>query len=98
MLKLADLTAGSSCVFGQRESSVASTAGSGSAETAGGIAGRAAEPHQGSAAARPGRGQPGGVDLLVAVGDFNFVVECKTKGEAAAVAMAARSVKEFRGG
>ncbi len=39
--------------------------------------------------------QPDGVDLVVVVGDFNFVVECKTKGEAAAVAMAARSVKEF---
>ena len=45
----------------------------------------------------PGRGQPGGVDLLVAVGDFNFVVECKAKGEASAVAMAVRSVKEFTG-
>jgi hypothetical protein len=44
-----------------------------------------------------GRGQPGGVDLLVAVGDFNFVVECKAKGDASAVAMAVRSVKEFAG-
>jgi hypothetical protein len=42
-----------------------------------------------------GRGKPGGVDLLVSVGDFHFVVECKAKGEAASVAMAARSVKEF---
>ena len=41
--------------------------------------------------------QPDGVDLVVAVGDFNFVVECKAKGEAAAVAMAARSAKEFAG-
>lgn len=42
-----------------------------------------------------GRGKPGGVDLLVSAGDFHFVVECKAKGEAASVAMAARSVKEF---
>jgi len=42
-----------------------------------------------------GRGQSGGVDLLVAAGDFNFVVECKVKGEAAAVAMAARSARAF---
>jgi hypothetical protein len=41
------------------------------------------------------RGKPGGVDLLVSVGDFHFVVECKAKGEAASVAMAARSVREF---
>jgi hypothetical protein len=44
-----------------------------------------------------GRGQPGVVDLVVAVEGFIFVVECKAKGEAAAVAMAARSVKEFAG-
>jgi hypothetical protein len=42
-----------------------------------------------------GRGQPGGVDLLVAVGNFNFVVECKASGQAASVVVAARSVKEF---
>jgi len=42
-----------------------------------------------------GRGQPGGVDLLVTVGNFNFVVECKASGQAASVAVAARSVKEF---
>ena len=41
--------------------------------------------------------QPGDVDLVVVVGDFNFVVECKAKGEAASVAMAVRSVKEFAG-
>lgn len=41
--------------------------------------------------------QPDGVDLLVVVGDFNFVVECKAKGEAASVAMAVRSAKEFAG-
>jgi hypothetical protein len=44
-----------------------------------------------------GRGQPSRVDLLVTVGDLNFAVECKVKGEASAVAMAARSVKEFAG-
>jgi ribosomal protein S28E/S33 len=43
------------------------------------------------------RGQTGGVDLLVAAGDFNFVVECKAKGEASSVAMAVRSAKEFAG-
>ena len=42
-----------------------------------------------------GRGQPGGVDLLVTVGNFKFVVECKASGQAASVAVAARSVKEF---
>ena len=42
-----------------------------------------------------GRGKPGGVDLLVSAGNFHFVVECKAKGEAAAVAMAARSAREF---
>jgi DNA-binding MarR family transcriptional regulator len=40
-------------------------------------------------------GKPGGVDLLVAVGDFHFVVECKVKGEATAVAMAVHSAREF---
>jgi DNA-binding MarR family transcriptional regulator len=39
----------------------------------------------------------GGVDMLVAVGDFNFVVECKPSGAAAAVGMAVRSAKEFAG-
>ena len=39
----------------------------------------------------------GGVDMLVAVGDFNFVVECKLSGTAAAVGMAVRAVKEFAG-
>ena len=39
----------------------------------------------------------GGVDMLVAVGDFNFVVECKSSGAAAAVGMAVRAVKEFAG-
>jgi hypothetical protein len=38
---------------------------------------------------------PDGVDLVVAVGDFNFAVECKAKGEASAVAMAVRAAKEF---
>ena len=33
------------------------------------------------------------VDLVVSAGDFTFVVECKAKGEAAAVALAARSAK-----
>jgi Holliday junction resolvase len=42
-----------------------------------------------------GRGKPGEVDLLVSAGNFHFIVECKTKGEAAPVAMAARSAREF---
>jgi len=42
-----------------------------------------------------GRGKPGGVDLLVSAADFTFVVECKASGQAASVAMAARSVREF---
>ena len=33
--------------------------------------------------------------MLVSAGDFHFVVECKAKGEAASVAMAVRSVKDF---
>ena len=44
-----------------------------------------------------GRARPGGVDLVVSAGDFNFVVECKAKGEAAAVTMAARSSRAFAG-
>ncbi|HEX5397707.1 MAG TPA: hypothetical protein VFY06_01490 [Verrucomicrobiae bacterium] len=39
----------------------------------------------------------GGVDMLVAVGRVNFVVECKSSGAAAAVGMAVRTVKEFAG-
>jgi DNA-binding MarR family transcriptional regulator len=42
-----------------------------------------------------GRGKPEGVELVVAVGDFNFAVEWKTAGEATAVAMAARSARRF---
>lgn len=42
-----------------------------------------------------GRGKPEGADLLVAAGNFNFVVDCKTTGQAAAVAMAARSARQF---
>ncbi len=42
-----------------------------------------------------GRGKPEEADLLVVAGDFNFVVELKTTGEAAAVAMAARSARQF---
>jgi hypothetical protein len=42
-----------------------------------------------------GRGKPEGADLLVAAGDFNFVVEWKTAGQAAAVAMAARAVQQL---
>ena len=42
-----------------------------------------------------GRGKPAEADLLVTVGDFNFVVECKASGQAASVAMAARSAREF---
>ena len=44
------------------------------------------------AASRDG---PVQADLLVAAGDFNFVVEWKTAGEAAVVAMAARVVQQF---
>src|SRR5438445_2716943 len=42
-----------------------------------------------------GRGKPAEVDLLVSVGDFNFVVECKATGQAASVVMAVRSVRKF---
>lgn len=42
-----------------------------------------------------GRGKPAEVDMVVSAGDFNFVVECKAKGEAASVAMAARSARAF---
>ena len=41
------------------------------------------------------RGKPAEVDLLVSVGDFNFVVECKATGQASSVAMAVRSVRKF---
>lgn len=41
------------------------------------------------------RGGSDGVDLLVAVGDFVFVAECKASGQAAAVTMASRSAREF---
>lgn len=44
-------------------------------------------------AARDGQG--GDVDLIAHVGGFIFVVECKTKGEAASAAMAARQVREY---
>jgi ribosomal protein S28E/S33 len=44
-----------------------------------------------------GHGQSGEADLILTVGDVNFVVACKARGEAAAVAMAVRSVKEFAG-
>src|SRR5665213_3269245 len=42
-----------------------------------------------------GRGRPVQADLLVAVGEFNFVVEWKTTGQAAAVAMAACEAQQF---
>jgi len=42
-----------------------------------------------------GRGKPMQADLMVAVGEFNFVVEWKTTGQAAAVAMAARAVQQL---
>lgn len=44
-----------------------------------------------------GRSQPGDMDLLVVMGDLTFVVECKARGEAASVAAAVYSVKEFAG-
>ena len=40
-----------------------------------------------------GRGQPAEVDMVVSTGNLTFVVECKTKGDAAAVAMAARATR-----
>ena len=36
-----------------------------------------------------------GVDLIARVGDLVFVVECKTKGEAASASVAARQAREF---
>jgi len=42
-----------------------------------------------------GRGKPEQADLWVGVGEFSFVVVLKTTGEAAAVAMAARSARQF---
>jgi Holliday junction resolvase len=42
-----------------------------------------------------GRGKPEQADLLAGVGEFGFVVEWKTTGEAAAVAMAASSARQF---
>jgi len=42
-----------------------------------------------------GRGKPAGVDMLVSAGKLLFAVECKASGQAASVAMAARSVCEF---
>ena len=42
-----------------------------------------------------GRGKPVQTDLLVAVGEFNFIVEWKTTGQAAAVAIAARAAQQF---
>ena len=42
-----------------------------------------------------GHGRPERADLLVAAGDFDFIVECKATGQAAAVAMAARSARHF---
>ncbi len=39
--------------------------------------------------------KPERADLLIAVGDLNFVVECKASGQAAAVAMAARAARGF---
>ena len=41
------------------------------------------------------RGQIREMDLFVSAGGFNFLVECKTTGQAASVAMAARSVRKF---
>src|SRR5271165_5214546 len=41
------------------------------------------------------RGKPVQADLLVTAGEFNFVVEWKTTGEAAAVAMAAHTARQF---
>jgi Transcriptional regulator, AbiEi antitoxin, Type IV TA system len=41
------------------------------------------------------RGKPAEVDMVVSAGNYTFVVECKAKGEAASVALAVRSVKEF---
>jgi len=40
-------------------------------------------------------GKPERADLLVSAGGFNFVVECKASGQAASVAIAARSAREF---
>jgi hypothetical protein len=40
-------------------------------------------------------GKPERADLLVSAGDFIFAVECKSSGQAASVAMAAHSAREF---
>jgi len=40
-------------------------------------------------------GKLGEVDMIAHAGDLLFVVECKSKGEAASAAMAARKAKEF---
>ena len=42
-----------------------------------------------------GRGKPTRVDMLVSVGEHLFAVECSASGQAASVAMAARSAREF---
>ena len=42
-----------------------------------------------------GRGRSAGVDMLVSAGKLLFAVECKASGQAASVAIAARSVREF---
>jgi len=42
-----------------------------------------------------GRGKSIGVDMLVSAGKLLFAVECKTSGQAAAIAMAVRSAREF---
>ena len=42
-----------------------------------------------------GRGKPMQAELLVAVGEFNFVVARKTTGQAAVVAIAAHAAQQF---
>jgi len=42
-----------------------------------------------------GRGKSAGVDMLVSAGKLLFAVECKTSGQAASIAMAVRSAREF---
>ncbi|HEV2209896.1 MAG TPA: type IV toxin-antitoxin system AbiEi family antitoxin [Verrucomicrobiae bacterium] len=42
-----------------------------------------------------GRGKSASVDMLVSAGKLRFAVECKASGQAASVAMAIRSVREF---
>ena len=41
------------------------------------------------------RAKPERVDMLISVGDLHFAAECKGSGQAASVAMAARSAREF---